>query len=153
MTETSADSRGEESTVATAHDVAPQAWTEAFAKKSKAAFATAFTEDVVLEATALNTPLRGRSTIEIVMEAASRIYESLVFTHDAAHGTRHYLEWEATAFGGGKLAGVTVLTKNEAGEIEHVAIHHRPLQGALRFSAELGRRLEGLIDRGYFHTP
>ena len=149
----SPSSRGEESTVVTADEVEQQAWTEAFAKKSKTAFAAAFHEDVVLEATTLNTPLRGRGTIEIVMEAASKIYESLIFTHDAVHGSRHYLEWQATAFGGAQLAGVTVLTKNDAGEITHVAIHHRPLQGALRFSAELGRRLEGLIDRGYFHAP
>jgi hypothetical protein len=151
MNDSSTDSRGEEGTVATAHEIEQQAWTAAFAKKSKAAFATAFAEDVVLEATTLNTPLRGRGTIEIVMEEASRIYESLVFTHDAVHGLRHYLEWEATAFGGIQLAGVTILTKNDAGEIAHVAIHHRPLQEALRFSAELGRRLEGRIERGYFH--
>jgi hypothetical protein len=145
-------SRAAETTVATTGAVQQQAWTEAFAKKSASAFAEAFAEDVVLEATALTAALHGRSSIKIVMEAASKIYESLIFTHDAVNGPRHYLEWEATAFGGEELAGVTILTKNDAGEIARVGIHHRPLQGALRFSAELGRRLEGRIGRGYFHT-
>jgi len=44
-----------------------------------------------------------------------------------------YLEWQARALSGIELFGVTVLSRNEKGEIAPVGIHHRPLNGALKF--------------------
>ena len=40
-----------------------------------------------------------------------------------------------------RVASVTVLTADAAGKISVIAIHHRPLLSALRFSAELGAEL------------
>lgn len=128
-----------------------QGWTQAFADKTATSFAEKFTEDVVLEASALNRPAEGRDLVKVIMATASGIYESLAFTHEASHGSRTYLEWEATAFGGLKLSGITVLTKNADGKIAHAAIHHRPLGALHKFSGELRRRLDGTVDSSYFH--
>lgn len=135
----------------TATGVRPQSWTQAFASKSADAFGTAFADDIVLEGSALMRPIRGRDQVIRVMTTASGIYESLVFTHEATVGPRSYLEWEATAFGGMVLQGVTILTKDAGGQIVHAAIHHRPLGAALRFSAELAERLAGVVDAGCFY--
>ncbi|WP_309931006.1 hypothetical protein [Variovorax paradoxus] len=35
-------------------------------------------------------------------------------------------------------------------EIVHAAIHRRPLDGVRKFSAELGRRLQGKVDASHF---
>jgi len=133
----------------TAADVRPQGWTNAFASKSADAFGKAFADDVVLEASVLTRPVEGRDQVMRVMGTASGIYESLVFTQEASAGPRTYLEWEATAFGGMVLRGVTVLTKDADGRIVRAAIHHRPLGAALRFSAELGERLTEIADHFY----
>jgi pimeloyl-ACP methyl ester carboxylesterase len=133
----------------TAADVRPQGWTNAFASKSADAFGKAFADDVVLEASVLTRPVEGRDQVMRVMGTASGIYESLVFTQEASAGRRTYLEWEATAFGGMVLRGVTVLTKDADGRIVRAAIHHRPLGAALRFSAELGERLTEIADHFY----
>ena len=125
-------------------------WKQAFAQRSAAAFADAFAEDVVLEATTLNKPVAGRENVKRVMEAASKIYESLDFTDQATQGGRQYVEWRARAFCGVELSGVTVITRNEAGAIARVAIHHRPLLGALQFSVALGERLTAVIDPSHF---
>ncbi|CCF97253.1 MULTISPECIES: hypothetical protein [Ralstonia solanacearum species complex] len=85
------------------------------------------------------------------MAAASSIYTSLAFTRDASHSDRHYLEWETTAFEDAGLRGVTTLTKNDDGKTVHAAIHHRPLDGARKSSAELGRRLQGKVDASHFY--
>src|SRR5439155_25269131 len=61
-------------------------WTQAFANKTENGFAETFAEDVVLEASALNRPAEGRDLVKVIMAAASGIYESLVFTHEASHG-------------------------------------------------------------------
>jgi pimeloyl-ACP methyl ester carboxylesterase len=132
--------------------VAPQGWTQAFEQKSADAFADSFAPDVVLEATVLAKPAIGIEQVKTMMTTASKIYEALSFTHEARNGQRDYLEWEVQAFGGERMRGVTVLTKNAAGKIVHVAIHHRPLGGALKFSAELGRRLQGKVDASLFYS-
>ena len=129
----------------------PQPWIDAFASKSADAFGKAFADHVVLEGSALTRPIHGRDQVMRVMGAASAIYESLVFTHEASAGLRSYLEWEATAFGGMALRGVTVVTQDACGQIVHAAVHHRPLGAALRFSAEMGDRLAGELDAGYFY--
>lgn len=130
--------------------VAPQGWTRAFEQKSAKSFADAFAPGMTLEASVLTRPVVGAEQVKAVMAAASAIYESLSFTHQATHGSRDYLEWEAQAFGGEKLYGITVLTRNDQGKVERAAIHHRPLGAALKFSAELGRRLQGRIDSSHF---
>jgi len=131
--------------------VRPQQYTTAFAQKSADAFGEAFAEDVVLEASVLTRPVAGREQVAQVMGAASGIYESLVFTQQSSRGPRTYLEWEAVGFGGTQMQGVTVLTKDEQERIARVAIHHRPLGAALRFSAELRRHLAGRIDAAHFY--
>jgi pimeloyl-ACP methyl ester carboxylesterase len=125
-------------------------WKGAFAERSATAFADAFANDVVLEASTLNTPVVGRENVKRVMEAASKLYESLVFTAQAADGQRQYVEWTARAFNGVVLNGVTVITRNENGAIARVAIHHRPLEGALLFSHWLGEHLRDVIDPSHF---
>ena len=129
---------------------APGGWTRAFEQKTASAFADAFAPDIVLEATTLAQPVVGAENVKTVMSEASRIYEALAFTQQASDGPRTYLEWEAQAFGGEKLSGITILTKDDAGRIVRAAIHPRPLGGALKFSAELGRRLQGRIDASHF---
>jgi hypothetical protein len=68
-------------------------WKDAFAKHSASAFAAALAEDVTLEAATLFKPIYGRENVKRVMEAASHIYESLIFTESTADGRRQCLEW------------------------------------------------------------
>jgi len=135
-----------------AGSAAPQGWKAAFANRSAQAFSDAFAPDMVLDATVLTRPLVGRDAVKTLMGTASNIYESVTFTHEASNGSRTYLEWTAAAFGGQELRGITILTKDHDGRIVRAAIHHRPLGAALRFSAELGKRLAGTISSDYFHA-
>ncbi|MET7296647.1 alpha/beta hydrolase [Streptomyces griseoloalbus] len=136
-------------------DNAPQlaggGWRKAFASKTAADFAAAFAEDIVLEASVLAGPITGRDQVKATMSAASRIYDSLQFVREATVGSRTYLEWEATAFAGLEIFGVTILTKDDEGRIAHVAIHHRPLGAALKFSTEMRERLAGTVDPSHFY--
>jgi pimeloyl-ACP methyl ester carboxylesterase len=126
-------------------------WRGAFTSKSDADFAVAFAPEVTLQASTLVSPVRGRDAVTQVMAAASDIYQELEFTHQARAGARTYLEWRAVAFGGIELAGITVLVEDADGRIVDVAIHHRPLNGALRFSVELRDRVGRVIDPAHFY--
>lgn len=135
----------------TTDEVEAQPWTKAFAAKDADAFAAAFAEDVVLEASALRSPVQGRENVKRVMGAASGIYEALVFTHQISEGDRSCIEWEAKAFGGKELRGSTILTVDESGKIVRAVIQHRPLDALLAFSAELGRRVGDAVGHDHFH--
>jgi len=137
-------------TEATPRANAAQGWTRAFAQKSSSAFAEAFANEIVLEASVLTHPVVGAEQVMAVMGTASTIYEALAFTQQTADGQRTYLEWEAQAFGGERLFGITILTRDDAGKIVRAAIHHRPLGVALKFSVELGQRLKGKVDASHF---
>jgi pimeloyl-ACP methyl ester carboxylesterase len=125
-------------------------WKGAFSQQSAAAFGETFAEDVVLEASVLLGPARGREGVKRIMEAASKIYEFLEFTDQAVDGPRQYLQWRARAFGGIEIDGVTIITRNSSGAIARIAIHKRPLSAVLLFSAALGRSLRGNADADNF---
>jgi hypothetical protein len=134
-----------------AQQVREQAWTDGFAQQSADTFGSAFADDVVLEASTLRVPVRGKKDVQVTMQAASAYYASLVFTHAAVNGLRTYLEWEAEAPTGTKFSGITILTRNADRLIGHIAIHHRPLDAVLEFSAEMNRRTQGKIAPGHFY--
>lgn len=132
-------------------DAADQGWQAAFADKSAVRFEEGLTPDVVLEASVLVSPIRGRAQVAAVMGEASGIYEKLEFTGNATEGNVSYLQWRALAFGGREIFGVTILTRDEGGKISHAAIHHRPLTVALKFSAAMRDRLQGVVDASHFY--
>lgn len=134
-------------------DVAQQDWRNAFESQSSDVFGDAFAEDVVLEATTLRKPIRGRDNVALVMATASKIYESLVFTHEAVNGLRSYVEWEVVMPGVPDLRGSTILVRDETGRIVKAIIQHRPLDGLLAFSARMGELLAGSpIDPDSFYA-
>ena len=96
----------------TTTDIQMQSWTQAFADKSENSFADAFADNVILEASVLVRPIKGRDCVKSVMAAASKVYEALTFTHQVESAQQTYLEWDAEAFDGQPLSGVTILIKN-----------------------------------------
>jgi hypothetical protein len=132
------------------HTPSTDGWRRSFADQSQSQFAEQFANNIVLEATTLAKPVEGKHSVAAVLAAASSIYESLEFTAEAQSASATYLQWRATAFGGMRIEGVTVLERDVSRNIVTAAIHHRPLGPALRFSAELRERLAGVIPADYF---
>ena len=130
-------------------------WRRGFAEQSQTIFVDEFADAIVLEASTLVTPIEGKERVAATLAAASSIYETLEFTAEAGAGSTSYLQWRATAFGGMKIKGVTVLERDARGKVIAAAIHHRPMDAVLRFSAEMRDRLAGMIPADHFiqETP
>ena len=130
-------------------------WRQGFAEQSQSTFANEFADEVVLDATTLAKPVKGKQRVAQVLATASSIYESLEFTAEAHNGPTTYLQWKATAFGGMQIRGITILDRDASGKIAAAAIHHRPLGAVLRFAAELRNRLAAEIPADHFlqETP
>ena len=132
------------------HAPTTDGWRRSFADQSQSQFAEQFADEIVLEAATLAKSVEGKHSVAAVLATASSIYESLEFTAEAQSASTTYLQWRATAFGGLRIDGVTVLERDESGKIVTAAIHHRPLGAVLRFAAEIRDRLAGVISADYF---
>jgi hypothetical protein len=129
-----------------------QDWIAVVGKNGTSEFATAFVAQPVLHASVLNAPCIGVEPIAAFFAVTSGMYDRLAFTHETKDGSKICLEWEGKVFGE-DVAGTTILTRNDAGLIESVQLYHRPLHIVVRFSAELGRRLQGKLDAALFDIP
>jgi hypothetical protein len=129
-----------------------QDWIAVVGKNGTSEFATAFVAQPVLHASVLNAPCIGVEPIAAFFAVTSGMYDRLAFTHETKDSSKICLEWEGKVFGE-DVAGTTILTRNDAGLIESVQLYHRPLHIVVRFSAELGRRLQGKLDAALFDIP
>jgi len=121
------------------------------AGESGSPFGPPLNDDVVFEASVLRRPLRGKEQVQTAVQAADGYYASYASTRTTTDGPRSYTEWQATLPSGTRLSGVTVVTLNAAGQIATIAVHHRPLDGALEFSREMGKRTATALGAGYFY--
>ncbi|MEA2960539.1 MAG: esterase [Alphaproteobacteria bacterium] len=126
-------------------------WQQAFGEQNESTFGENFSPEVVFEASVMARRVEGRERVKTILGAASRLYAALEFTHRGTEGSRSFLEWEAKLHGGESVSGITILTSDANGKILSIAIHHRPLSGVLRFSAELRRSLAGKIEPDLFY--
>jgi pimeloyl-ACP methyl ester carboxylesterase len=128
-------------------------WKGVFSSRSTSNTTHVFADDVVLDASVMPTPARGREAVSSVMDAASKIYSEVRFTDSAATGNKQYLEWVATGRDGVEYRGITILTRDIAGALAHIAIHHRPLGAAMHFSKTLAAALKGTAAEALFLAP
>ena len=100
----------------------------------------------------VSSPARstGERRCRTSLRTGGGITDTLSFTHESATPDRSYLEWELEALGQ-RFAGVTILSFDDSGLVNNVALHHRPLGGVLAFSAEIGRRLGNSFGPGAFY--
>ena len=133
-------------------DVPGYAWLEIIKRPSQEAFATAFTEDSVLDASVMPRSIIGAADIWALFDATRDMYETIAFKRETITGSQTYLEWEGV-FEGAQVAGVTILKRDSAGLIESIRLYHRPIGAVIAFSAELARRLAGKMTTDPFRRP
>ena len=125
-------------------------WVEIIGRATAEAFASAFTEQVLLETSARSKAIAGAAAIRRFFDATRGMYDSIVFVHETATELRIHLEWEGV-FQGAPIAGATILTRDAGGKIDRIRLYHRPYEQVIAFSAELARRLDGQMETGIFH--
>ena len=117
-----------------------QDWFDIIRRPTLEAFASAFAAQATMDGSVLAQPVNGPAAIRDVFSATRQMYDAIAFKAEVSTPTRTYLEWEGV-FHGSPVAGVTVLSKDASGLIEHVRLYHRPFSQVLAFSNELRRLL------------
>jgi hypothetical protein len=128
---------------------AGQAWLEIIKRPSQEAFASAFTQEAVLDGSVVSAPIVGAVGIRAFFDATRTMYDQIDFVHETRSGTRTHLEWEGR-FAGQGISGTTVLAHDAGGAIESIRLYHRPYEQVIAFSAELARRLADKVDPQIF---
>lgn len=106
--------------------------------------------DAILISSVLGRPLRGREAIIKVVQAAGGMYETHSVVFRATFADRELLEYDALVMGGVAIHGVVTLSRNLAGDISGVGIHHSPLGAVNKLSAALKERLGNELGAEYF---
>lgn len=134
------------------HDQAPsagQAWLEIIKRPTLETFASAFTQDVVLDTSVASAPTVGAEAVRAFFDATRAMYDQIAFVHETRSVTRTHLEWEGR-FAGQRIAGATILAHQAGGLIESIRLYHRPYDQVIAFSAALAHRLAGKVDSHLF---
>jgi hypothetical protein len=116
------------------------AWTEIVRRPTLEDFSRAFASDVVLEAYVLSGPIVGPVGLWAFFQATRTMYERIGFTHEIGTKSRMCLEWEGV-FAGKPVAGVTIITRDDRGDITSVGLHHRPFDQVVAFAGAISRHL------------
>ena len=126
-------------------------WLEIVQRPTPAAFAAAFTDGVVLDTSIARGRIVGPDDVRSFFEASRSMYATIRFTHETGAPPRICLEWEGS-FQGADIGGATVLSFDTNGAIERIQLYHRPYAQVLAYSAELARRLTGMLDPSILPT-
>ena len=79
-------------------------------------------------------PIQGPDAVRSVVTAARGLYEFQDFSFTGDYGDNGFLEEYTTQVRGEPLSVVVTVTRNAAGEAQHLVVHHRPRTTMLRFS-------------------
>ena len=134
---------------AIAHDKAA-GWRRAFAEQSQATFADEFADQIVLDASTLAKPVQGKERVATVLATAKAPSTNRWSSprrptagDDLSAVARNGFRWHGDQRH--HRAGTET-----PGKVVAAAIHHRPLDVVLRFSAEIRDRLAGVIPADHF---
>jgi hypothetical protein len=97
-------------------------------------------DDVTLEAGALEGTARGAEAVRAIVGAARELYEFQEFNYAGPYGDNGFLEDYTTAVRGEPVGVIVAVTRNAAGQTQHVVVNHRPRSALLYFARLLGER-------------
>ena len=108
--------------------------------------------DVTLEASAMDGAAQGAEAVRAIVVAAKTLYEYQELNFADDYGDNGFLEDYTTQVRGEPLGVVGVVTRNAAGQTQHIVVNHRPRSSLLLLSRLLGEKFAGTPLAKYFIT-
>jgi len=100
-------------------------------------------DDVTLEGTMMNGAVRGAETVRAILGYVRSLYEEQHFSFAGPCGDDGFLEVYNTRIHGDPIGSVVLVTRNTAGEAQHIAASYRPRRSALLASRLVGEHFAG----------
>jgi hypothetical protein len=110
-------------------------------------------DDVTCEAAAMEGAAQGAEAVREIVVTAKTLYEYQEFNFAGPYGDNGFLEDYTTQVHGQPTGVVVTVTRNAAGQTQHVVVNHRPRSSMLLISRLLGEKFAGTPYAGLFAAP
>jgi hypothetical protein len=100
-------------------------------------------DDVTLEGSVLNGVIQGAEPVRTLLAYARTLYEYQEFNFAGPCGDNGFIEDYSSRVHGEPIGSVVTITRNAAGQTQHIVVNHRPLNSLLLFSRLMGEKFAG----------
>ena len=110
-------------------------------------------DDVTIEGSAMNGVAHGPEAVRSIVTCIRALYDSQEFNFAGPYGDSGFLEdYTAWVRGGEQLGNVVLVTRNAAGQAQHIVANYRPRSTLLLLSRLLGEHFAGTPYGEHFAT-
>ena len=109
-------------------------------------------DDVTIEGSAMNGVARGADAVRSIVTSIRALYVSQDFTFAGPYGENGFLEDYTAWVRGEPIGNVVLVTRNAAGQAQHIVANYRPRTTLLHLSRLIGEQLAGTPYGEHFAT-
>jgi len=100
--------------------------------------------DVTIEGSAMNGVAHGAEAVRTIVAYIRTLYDSQEFNFAGPYGENGFLEdYTARVRGGDRIGNVVLITRNAAGQAQHIVANYRPRTTLLHLSRLIGEHFAG----------
>lgn len=100
-------------------------------------------DDVTLEASAMDGAVQGAEAVRAIVVAVKTLYDYQEINFTGDYGDNGFIEDYTTQVHGEPFGVIGVITRNSAGETQHIVVNQRPRSALLLVSRLLGQKFAG----------
>ena len=95
-------------------------------------------DDVTIEGSAMNGVIQGADAVRTLVTFIRTLYDSQEFNFAGPYGENGFLEDYTASVRGEQVGNVVLVTRNAAGQAQHIAANYRPRHTLLLLSRLIG---------------
>ena len=107
-------------------------------------------DDVTVEGSAMDGAAQGAEAVRTILGAIRTLYEGQEFNFVGPYGDNGILEDYTAQVRGEPIRCVVLITRNAAGQAQHIVANYRPRSSLLLLSRLVGEKLTGTPYATYF---
>ena len=109
-------------------------------------------DDVTIEGSAMDGVAQGAEAVRAIVTYIRTLYDSQEFKFAGSYGEDGFLEDYTASVRGHRLGNVVLISRNAAGQAQHVVANYRPRSSMLLLSQLIGAHFAGGPYAKYFAT-
>ena len=99
--------------------------------------------DVTIEGSAMNGVVQGAEAVRSIVTYIRTLYDDQEFNFAGPYGENGFLEDYTVRVRGEQLGNVVLVSRNAAGQVQHIVANHRPRNTLLLVSRLIGEHFAG----------
>ena len=107
-------------------------------------------DDVTLEGAMMNGAVRGPEAVRALIAYVRTLYEDQQFSFAGPYGDNGFLEVYNSRVQGEPIGSVVLVSRNAAGQAQHVVVNYRPRRSIMLVSRLVGEHFAGTPLGQYF---